>query len=316
MILSKGFKWCVSLTALLFVGLMISVHQDDFKHLMTQLDWPTLVMLIGLQTGLIGLSGYPFYVLVGCFGTRVHWHHWVGLSFIANMLNQLIPYRPGIAFRYLYLKKHYNLSFKIYSFVTVFYFMMLIICSSLMVLFPATLSDHNAFNDPMLVASWALFGAVICLGLVHTWFKKMSKSQDQTQKKLIWIASLKKILSHPKSMALSCTGFIILQLMTVMSFYLIFLGLGYPIPTSHLLVIVGLVTLGFLFPITPGNLGILEVMLGGLTESLYGQFGLGFSALLIFRIAQLSVALIFGSFFSYFLLGHLPSINKSAQTKQ
>lgn len=307
---SKGFVLTLLTITLGFVGFMIFCYQDDFRHLFTQLRPSYLGWLIVLQILLIGLSGFPFYVLVKGFGTAIHWQHWVGLSFIANLLNQLIPYRPGVAFRYIYLKRHYNLSLRVYSFATLFYFMILMLCGGLMVVVPGVHSP--VATDPISLALLALFGAFVCLGFLLLLLRR----RDSTTPKLVFMASIKRAIKRPNTLVLSLGGFLLLQGLTLASFWTIFHGLGNPIPFDQLVMLVGLVTLGLLFPITPGNLGVLELMLGGMTEALYGQFGLGFSAIMIFRIAQLLVALCFGSLFSFWLFGGIKALKNNLPAQQ
>jgi uncharacterized membrane protein YbhN (UPF0104 family) len=310
---SKSFKIILSLLVIIFMGLMLFFYLDDFIYLFSQLDYLPLLFLIGLQVPIIGIGGYPFKRLMNCFGYQIHWHHWLGLSFVSNLLNQLLPYRPGIAFRYIFLKKHYDLPIKTYTFTTLFYFGILVLSSSLMIIIPWIFYDLPAsFDEHLLLACIVLFSAILAAGLIRLIFSLKNKiSPNSNPKNISFLPQVKAVLNDFPSMLACLTGFCIIQALIVISFLIIFSALGKPLILSHAFFIVGVTTLGLLFPITPGNLGVLEGLMGGLTQALYGNFGLGFGAVIIYRIAQFLIAILFGSIFSYILLGSVLPIKKA-----
>lgn len=100
-------------------------------------------------------------------------------------------------------------------------------------------------------------------------------------------------------------GFCAMQLCLVLSFKLVFFTLGHSLNWFDAVFICGILTWSLIVPITPGNVGLIEAFIGGLTQTLYGQFSLGFSAVFLWRITQLVVGLVMSSGFSWLLFGSL-----------
>ncbi len=58
-----------------------------------------------------------------------------------------------------------------------------------------------------------------------------------------------------------------------------------------------------IFPITPGNIGVLETLVGTLTQMMYHDFSLGFSVTALFRATQWIPSIVLGTSFSLLLAG-------------
>lgn len=307
---SNLLKWTLSLLVIPFMGIILYHYQDDFLYLFSNLTLAPLALLITLQAFIIGLGGYPFKILMRCFGYTIGWQHWLGLSYVANLANQILPYRPGIALRYLVLRKHYQLPLKVYSFSTLFYFIILMLCASLMMIIPWAFFDlPQSFDEHLYLATIALASILLGLGLLHgviKWIHKRKNAPNLTQ----FTEQIKTVLKDIPTMAGCLIGFGLIQALIVISFLVIFTALGKPLALSHGFFIVGVATFGLMFPITPGNIGVLEALMGGLTQALYGNFGLGFSAVLLYRLAQFFIAMLLGTLFSYVLLGGLSPLKK------
>ncbi|HET9843559.1 MAG TPA: lysylphosphatidylglycerol synthase transmembrane domain-containing protein [Gammaproteobacteria bacterium] len=292
---------------LVFLGAayLIVKNEQDFSLLFSQLNWWVFFLILPLQIPLIGLGGYPFKVLIAKFGYILPWREWMGLSFIATLLNQILPYRPGIAFRYFYLKKKFHLPLSLFSLATMLYMLMVTFTSALWVFIPsffvglpkkmehevATGLIYVLFLIIILIFTHILLRFLTQKNLLHRYLKRFTQSY-------------RTLFASPQILFLSWFIICFIQLLSVLTFYLTFMSLNYPILLGHCFFLVGITTLSLLFPLTPGNIGILETAIGGLTHALYNNFGLGFSAMLLYRLAQLSVSLIGGSLFSFILLKH------------
>ncbi len=315
--LSRSFKWIVSVLMLPFMGIIIFTHQDDFIFLFKQLNPSLSIVIYLIQASIIAISGFPFYILMKMFGYDIRVKDWIGLSFIANLLNQLLPYRPGLAFRFIYLKKHYKILLKHYSFITLFYFFILMSTAFIMVLLPQWFIELPPFfNHQIVIMITLVICSMLILGLAITLLSKYEKAKQSEASWSHMRLHISAMIRHPKTMLPTIFCFLVIQGLSILNFHVIFQALGIPIELSHTVIFVGIFTLGMLFPVTPGNIGLLEILLGGITEALYGQFSLGFSAILLYRAAQLLVGLTFGSLFCVLLLGHIPTSKKALSLQQ
>ena len=303
--MSKTLRGIITFISIIFVFFLVMMHKDEFGSLFQNTKPIPMLTLILLQIPLIALRGYPFKVLVSSLGYEIRIRDWAGLSFIANFLNLVLPYRPGMVFRYWYLKKHYRLPLSHFTRVSLFYFALLIACSGLMVVFPLFwIPIPEVFLAPFyLFLEWLGLG-VLLTGFTLIGLGFLLKRLQVKAKSKELLKSFAPFIKHPHHLLKTLTGFIILQGLTGLSFYVTFIGLNAPLSFIHCIFIVGFSTLFMIVPLTPGNFGLLETALGGLTQALFGNFSLGFSAILLFRIAQLLISTLLGSGFCLLLLGH------------
>ena len=120
---------------------------------------------------------------------------------------------------------------------------------------------------------------------------------------------LHDIIAHPK--VLLSAFFIILfsQFIAAFSLYLSFSALHVPVSALNCILMTGLLCIAMIFPITPGNIGILEALLGSYTHIVFNDFTVGFTAMALLRACQWVFTIIFGVFFSIKLIGKsIPSI--------
>lgn len=302
---SKEFKSCLLLILGFFLGFLIFIHHEEFLNLSTQLQLPSLIALVLLQIPFIGLGGWPFKTLVTPLGYSLRWRDWFGLSFVANFINQILPYRPGLAFRYFYLKKNYGMTLSHFTVTMLLYTWIMLLCSSMMIIAPWLLRASLQRENIMVFTLWGTFGllglmVVFVLGLL--WIKH-HKPHWIRQKQVF--AHLKSLVKNPKILMMTVAGFILMQGCLILSFKLVFMALNHSVHWLDLVFIAGLFIWCLIVPITPGNIGLIEAFMGGLTQTLYGQFSLGFSAIVLWRIAQLGVGLLLGTGFSWLLIGQI-----------
>jgi uncharacterized membrane protein YbhN (UPF0104 family) len=250
-----------------------------------------LACLVLLQIPAIAAGGLTFDCLTKPYDIHLQWKDWVGLSFIANMLNQFLPYRPGMGFRYLYLRHHYQM--KAHQFITIMlvYLVINLLVStafSLVGWSQIKMALPKEFNQFFVIS----VGVGIAIFALWLWLKKTKP-----------LKVLHPLLEKPATLLKALVVLAIMNLLNTLIFSLVFWAVGAPLPLSHCLFLVGILTIAMVFPLTPGNIGVLEMLSGTLTLIMYKDFGLGFSAVVLYRASQWIPSVTLGSIFSFLLLG-------------
>lgn len=292
-------KFIQALTYCALIVLFIWVFhrfETEFKAAFSQLSWSHFLMLNFLQILIVGSGGLPFKTLCLPLNVNIRFKDWLGLSFAASLLNQALPYRPGLAFRFFYLKTHYQLSGSAFLAVT-FAYLILIVASAFVLGFLACLTSNLPTElEDKLLPTLGVFSLIFMILIFIKWW---SKGRSIT---LPGTAELHKILQQPRHIISSSIWVIFALLMSSLLFYLIFNQIQTPLPFSQCVFLISLLSISMLVPITPGNLGIAETIIGSLTHFLYGDFTQGFMAVILFRLSQFTVsASLGGLFLSYFV---------------
>lgn len=272
--------------------------ETEFKSAFSELSWSHFVVLNILQVLIVGLGGFPFKTLCLPLNVNIAFRDWFGLSFAASLLNQALPYRPGLAFRFFYLKAHYQLSGPAFLAVT-FVYLLLMVGSAFVLGFLACLvSNLPAQLEDKLVPALGTFSLMIMILILIKWW---SKQRNMT---LPGIPELHKISHHLGYVVWSSIGVVFALIISSLSFYLIFNQIQSPLPFSHCVFLISLLSISMLVPVTPGNLGIAETIIGSLTHFLYGDFTQGFMAVILFRLSQFTVSASLGGLFLSYFVSH------------
>lgn len=263
-----------------------------------------LIFLIILNIPYIAIGGYAFDILCRPYHIFLRWQDWFGLSFIANLMNQLLPYRPGMGFRYLYLYRHYKMKFTQFTLIMIIYF---IITLATGLLFSAAgwgiKGLGTSYYKMLHLSLWLSITLIIFFVLLKIF--PFHYFNSPTLKKIIENVkqAFRLFTKSPKILFISTICIIVMHLNCAVLLFFSFKALNSQIPLLHCIFLTGLLSIAMIFPVTPGNIGVLEALMGTLTQLMYNNFTLGFSATALFRASQWVVSLIFGTFFSLKLVG-------------
>lgn len=282
-------------------------YRTDIMAVFSRVKWSYIGLLSLLHIPMIALGGLSFKFLCSHYHIDLKWKAWAGLSFIANFLNQLLPYRLGMAFRYAYMRQHFQMSNAQFIYVMLIYFVFTVVISAIFALIGWLLSDiPHAFNE--------LFYVTCFVGLVFASFIIWLKSSHfNASRKIGEIAhALQQLIAEPRIFFLSLLALIGVSVLTTVLFYICLIAIHAPLPISHCMFLVGILTIAMLFPLTPGNIGVLEALFGTITQVIYHDFSMGFAAIALYRVSQWIPSIILGSSFSLSLAGSIiPSIKNT-----
>lgn len=293
---------------------LIFYYGKNICTILGQVKWWIICILILLHISLITLGGFAFKILCTPFDIHLRWQDWAGLSFIANLLNQLFPYRPGMGFRYLYLRQRYKMTSAEFIYVMLVYLLFTLAISAAFTLVGAYFGKvPQRFNHLTLMAL-LLFGlGLFCI----LWLAMRQRHIEVLEKNIIGrfiqktLHAMHILINNPVILISSTLTLVLVNTLTAVIFYFTFIAAGTPLPFSSCLFFVGIIVMAMIFPITPGNIGVLETLAGTLTQMMYQDFSLGFSVTALYRASQLIPSIILGSSFSLLLVGSfLPSLKE------
>lgn len=303
----------IKIAMLTLIGILVYIgvnHGVAIKDTIKQIQLNWLALFILLQFMMISLSGLAFHILSIPFEFHLKWYDWMGLSFIANFINQLLPYRPGMAFRFYYLKKNYGMPFKVFMWIMLIYLAFtFIIAGSFSIsgwLYGELyMIDRNDILMMVLVIG-AVFFAAFLIRILRNKFNQQKTSDHPIQKTLQnCLSAFQHAAIHPVYLVLSTFVFLSIYSTICLLFYLIFMALNHQVPITHCMFITGIMIFASIIPITAANIGVNESLVGSLTQLMYDDFSIGFSVTLIFRISQLIPGILLGSLFSFCLVGNI-----------
>lgn len=289
--------WIRVLLTMAIVALFIVVgvrYGHEMVRIFQKFPLPVLLLLALLQIPCIAAGGLAFDFLTKPYHIQLATKDWLGLSFIANLLNQFLPYRPGMGFRYWYLQHHYAFTAKCF-FAIMLVYLALLVCVSTVFSFISWLFLQDTlppFFNTLFLGFCSACPIIMIAGIL---LKKNHFFAAYSQ--------LQPLLSDYRHMLQSLLVMGAMLGLIALIFYLVFAAVGAPLSTSHCMFLVGMVTLASIVPITPGNMGVLETFAGTLTLLLYKDFALGFSAVMLFRVTQWIPSILLGAWFSFWLLG-------------
>ena len=302
-----AIKLLAYLILLTVIVLMFYHYRSDILTVFSRVKWPYIGLLSLLHIPMIALGGLSFKFLCSHYHIHLRFKDWAGLSFIANFLNQLLPYRLGMGFRYIYMRQHFQMSNAQFIYVMLIYFLLTVIICAAFALLGWLISDlPSRFNKLFYMTCFVgiLFVSfIIWLKITHF---KATRSITEMLK------ALQQLIADPKIFIYSILALIGVNLLTTALFYTCLFAIGAPLPIAQCLFLVGILTVAMLFPLTPGNIGVLEALFGTLTQVIYHDFSMGFAAIALYRVSQWIPSIILGSSFSFLLAGSIiPSINKT-----
>lgn len=258
---SKLLKVFISpfLLILLILGCITLVvsKNPEASSILHNLKYSYLSVIIVCHICIIIISGFIFRLLVKRYNIYLLGFDWVGLSFIANLLNNLFPYRPGIAFRYWHLKKRYPLSFKNYMQANLIFFGFTCFLGFVTLL----------YFFSYILGICVLIGAGLAIYFLQKEFLK--------------------------SYILTAAN----QGLVILGMYFSMLALNIHPDLSSALAYSVLITFGMLFQITPGNIGILEILMGSLSTFMGNNFIIGATVMGVYRLSMLLPSVAIGSYF-------------------
>ncbi len=265
---AKGVKtppWRRAASALLAVvllagiGRLLYVNQDQFRSI-HQISIPlTIVIALSFLVD-YGLIGTILNTCARALGYPLRAREYLGLSYMGGLYSLALPMQGGLFFKSYYLKVHQGMPLKLFTLISLLQMLFFILVSAVM---GATLIVFSGYpiKDELLVILLCFVGIAVvsaCMISGHLLIKLLGSKYEFMRQ---FSASWKQLVhSHRfwsligQSLLRACLGPI--------RIYLTFHALGLPVSFYDVMIAgFSLMVIGC-FSITPGNLGVRELVLG------------------------------------------------------
>lgn len=292
----RWIKSCIML--LVLAGMLTAFYQqrEALFRSFQMVNSATWLILALMHTPIVALGGLAFYILT-TYQSKIKLLDALGLSFIASGLNQILPYRPGMVYRFAFLKAKYQMALSLFAAIMLLYFILTLTIGCLFTLLGWWQGELYAIDVKHYI--WVL--VIICMLLLFASIpsRKTLTLEDATHSS-IWakLLIMKQNLLKPYIVGCNIFIFLVMHLLISCSLLIIFKALDYEIGLYSCIFFAGMLSLSSIIHVTPGNLGVSEGLLASLTHALYQDFSLGLAVSLIFRMTQWIPVIILGLYFS------------------
>lgn len=261
----------------------VSNHSEKVLEIWESFSANDISILVSLQFCAVFFLSYPITIFFRTHNLYTKLFDIIFLTYACNFFNHLVPYRPGVALRWWYLKKHYSVSSTLFFSVMSVYFVWLVLAAIITFIITAVFLNIplNIIFQQFKFPAFTLL--IVLLFMVLLWTKIRHYPYFEN------IVQTLKLISKANTCQLIASTLIFYMLMGV-TLMICFEKIGHAIPLHAALFFLCTLKLTSIIQITPGNAGIAEVAVGALTQWLYQDFTIGFSAIAIFRITQLTAS--------------------------
>jgi len=307
----KWFKNIIAVVILAFLVWYLSKHGDRLKVLLKMSPVDVVLLYLLTAMGTINNSRVT-QILIGRFNSAPHLPEMVALQNATRLLNY-VPMKFGTVFRAAYLKRRYGMAYTHYVAVVTYLVLLTALTAGLIGL-GALLAGYGLgrYEDKLLAALFAcLFGGAALFmvaplprvegeGFLGRLFKRFFSARGIIQQ-------------NPKITVL-CFGHLLLTfLLTSIRLWIIYRSLGHDVCASGYLVL-GAVGYGSaIMGLTPGALGVRELLLGASSVILGVPLEVGIAAAMFDRAIMLSWTFVVGGGCTVWFWHKSPSDFKKAQ---
>ena len=295
----RFLPWVVFVLMLALLGLFI-VREKELASAFLRVRPISFALLFLIQCLFNAVSGLVLRELSLFFGVRLNSTEWYGLPAVTTMGNYLTPASGGLVARALYLKQRYGLSYpRFLSLLSSGYLINFLVISVAGIFI--VIGGHSHDTQVLPLAFFFLAVCTVILFLLHRPVP-MPDGEGRIRQILRDVVSSWPLM---KSNPVLLGKLIVLSLVNILlggsSLWLAFDALGYPIPGLDAILVNLLQAFSLLISITPGNLGVQEIVVS-LSSGLLGHgLGAGLLAALLIRVVTVLFILSHGPLFSYLL---------------
>jgi uncharacterized membrane protein YbhN (UPF0104 family) len=292
-----------SILLLIIIGISVFFYRNqEYINILRSVDPLGLMILLITLTIFFYIAGLTFSLLLRPLKVTLTFSELMGLSFMGNIANYIAPFSPGFLAKGIFLKIDKGLNLTNYSSA---------VASNAFLLLSVTSFSGVAITllNPQIQEFWYLVLASSFIFLLSTvlFFKgsllliilPTSFIRDvvtQVSSGLILISKDKKIL-----LKVILTLFLQIIFSSLLMFQL-FEIIGQPIGFNAAFLIAIFTILSNFFSITPGNIGIQEIVMAFLSTIYGSDFGHGLLVGSILRAAHIFITFTLGSLFLFFTL--------------
>jgi uncharacterized protein (TIRG00374 family) len=313
------------ISALGLGGWYIATHGEELAAVRS-LSPGWVLLLFGLAVVKLISMGAFTKIIVGCFGVKLSFLEWFGLSAMSAMGNYLTPFQGGVAVRAVYLKSRHRFPYASFlSTLSTLYVLTFSTSAALGLLAMLGLYLRLGFFDGTPVF---LFLAILCLPAVIFALARLMPSitarlekweavdnpKTPTLKRLLLrctsrlagildrVAEGWRIIStHRNTLTLLILVSLLNAGVTLLMIHFSFMAFRIELPLLESLVLSSLFMVSSMLPITPSGLGIAEVLIVLTAQGFVDNSSLSSLSAGLNRSVMIISSIVWGVLFSYIL---------------
>ena len=258
---------------------------------MLSIPWHVLPIVFVLQTSFLTLFAFRLrQVLQLCGGTRLPFMHWLQLFAVGRMLSQLVPQMGGV-YRSVAVKRDYGISYTRYV-SAAFSFAWMDGCLNLALALIVIWLLQPGMTIASVGAPLLLLGILAVVLAAPIALNTLVNSKSLTSQPLAWAQSkaaevLQVSLGNARN-PLYMLQFVILGsaafVLTGAVFYVYLDAIGAPVTIPAVALFAALLKVSMFINITPGNIGVREMIYGLLSEQLHLGMSEGIMVSIMVRV--------------------------------
>ncbi len=275
----------------LYIGKVLFEQRAELARAF-ELDWTALTALLLLSAVTHVQRTYEFTYMLRRLGVHEPFRDGFWLTGAGFLLNQL-PFNAGLVMRASVLKRDHSLSYTSY--------LALVLVNALMnVTVAAILGIVVVLLTPMsqgaLVGLSVLFGAIVAGAALVFWLPAgwIPSGENFVVRKLRTLTTGISLIRRGRAIALLFVLAISKVVVAAVRMWICFGALGVDIAPLAAALLASITVLSTLFNITPGNMGLRELALAGLSTHLSASYSVGMAAASIDRVVLLVYTVVTG----------------------
>lgn len=288
------------LKLIIFVATVASLYvivndNLDVMESISSINVMSFSVLLSLNIVFLFLFALMQHRLLLCrYGVDQAWQEWFGMAAIAGLYNQVLPAKAGTVMRAAYLKTQHKFSFSRFGVSLILQVFLTTVVAIVFVAIVLLLfmGEYFTIIERVLLATLLLIVAVSMMLFETKITNWISLKRGVTLKDSDREKSVRSILA------------IIVAYVTcrAIMFYFAFDAIGYTIPIHYCLLIAPIMLISNLVSILPGNVGIKELLIGFILNTLGYELSLSVFAAIIDRGATLIITICCAVIFKIILL--------------
>ena len=293
------------------VGLYLRHHPELFDHI-RNLSIGSGLLLFLMSVLLLAANGLYLRIFAKKFNLDLHVKEWFGLAAVTAMGNYLTPLSGGLVARAAYLKRRYDFPYANFlAMLAANYMIAFAVISVTGIVTLLTLTGSGSYSWPILLFFLATLSAILLVLLVS------STSIGSRHRWLLFAHNAMEGLNAIRRDGALLGKLIALTVFSIavgaLLLFVAFKSTGFAIPFSAALLIYLLTSYTVLINITPGNLGVQEVVTSLAAAILGAGADAGLLASLVVRAVAILAAFTLGPIFSYLLSRELIAASRVVQ---
>lgn len=283
-----------------FIMVYIIKNKDDFKILFSLSPLQIILLLsLSLLSPIFGTQ-YRKYAAKE-LNITLDLVDWLGIASISNLISLFVPFRSDLLISARYYKKKCNLSYGKFLSITaggvVIQMLMVSVELILALLFVGII--YSYWSPILLIFGFSiLICCVIFIYILKKYGIKIIKKLPMQKYVLLIGEGFITLLGSPRLLRNSFFLELGNQLIHALKFYFVLQFFGLEISLVLALIYSSVNILSDVFMLTPGNLGIKEVIIGAISSLMGNRFSIGVGITIVMRILSLIVYLIYSSIFA------------------